>query len=201
MPATAASAAGGEAREARGTRSRRTGRAQRGHEPQPDGERRQPAFGGDLHRHVVQMRVDLFTASAPRYSDTRARPCSARRRSADGRGSIASPASSIATRSRAVGSFMSNIDTMRSVTLSGATRERWRRRRVCSAEQAEVLQQEQQRRRPTHAPTQALRANVSASATISAGMHQRRPRPLLLRESTRATAALITSMSRPEYVM
>ena len=28
-------------------------------EPQPDRERRQPALGGDLQRHVVQVRVEL----------------------------------------------------------------------------------------------------------------------------------------------
>ena len=29
-------------------------------EPEPDSERRQAALGGNLHRHIVQMRVDLF---------------------------------------------------------------------------------------------------------------------------------------------
>ena len=54
---------------------------------------------------------------------------------------------------------------------------------------------------PAQAPTQALRLNVRASATTSAGMtsaaHARSSR----RNRTRAAALQATSISSPEYVM
>ncbi len=65
---------------------------ERDDEPEPDGERRQAALGGDLHRHVVQVRVDgLDRLGHAVLRGTDARPCSGRRRPADGRGPCARP--------------------------------------------------------------------------------------------------------------
>jgi len=47
-------------------------------------------------------------------------------------------------------------------------------------------------------PTHALRVNVSAMATASAGMTMAAHVPCLTSKSSRATAAQITSTSRPE---
>ena len=89
-------------------------RMQRDDEPQPERQRRQAALGGDLQRVVVQVRVDrarrrpadresdcVVAAAATMFGPTPVSGCAAIMRS---------PSRSIATRSRTVGSFMSNID-------------------------------------------------------------------------------------------
>ena len=70
---------------------------------------------------------------------------------------IRSPSRSIATRSRLVGSFVSNIDTKRCVIWPGASAKKIAATIGSDREQPEVLQREQQRGRGAHADGRAAR--------------------------------------------
>ena len=95
---------------------------------------------------------------------------------------------------------MSNIDAMRSVTVSGASAKN---RATTTGSSAVSRRSFSIRMRPTasRTPTSALRENVSGSATTSAGITSAGQSRSRDPKTSRATAAQVTSITRPEYVM
>ena len=154
----------------------RKSRDQRDDEPEPDGQRRQPALGRDLQRHVVQVRIQLVDGALVAVVridlDDHVGPDAGQRIVLDD----AEPDCIIATRStfdgsgqaerrvepRRAGSAGANARNSASATGSSASSRKSRSRNS--------------RPIPTHAPTQALRVNVKPSASDQRRQHQRRPR-------------------------
>ncbi len=110
------------------------------------------------------------------------------------------PSVSIATRSRLVGSFRSNVEMKRLATAAGASAKKIAATTGRTASSRKSLS-DNSNAAAAHAPTAALRVKVSATATASAGItsaaHVRSRRP----KRTRARATPMTSISSPEYVM
>ncbi len=94
MPTSEASAAAGSARAPVARKALPQRSSEHGDERDPQRERGQAALGGDLHRHVVEVRVHRFhRLGDPVLRIAPPAPGSARRRTADGRAPCAAPRS------------------------------------------------------------------------------------------------------------
>ena len=113
---------------------------------------------------------------------------------------MATPVCSIDTRSRLLGSFKSNTDVMRRVTVSGA-----RANATATTTGMAAISRKSLRLRMTATamlvPTQAPRPSVRKSATMRAGNrsagHMRSREP----NTSRASTAEMPSIRKPENVM
>ena len=140
---------------------------------EPDGQRRQSALGGNLHEVVVQVRVDFADGvrAARILPRSASRPCSARRRRAGCAAIMRPPSRSIATRSR-TGRIVRRrtSTTKRCVIICRRDGEEDRGHDRRDREAGGSPSARTAARRATQAPTAALRVDVSATATASAGM-------------------------------
>jgi hypothetical protein len=93
-----------------------------------------------------------------------------------------------------------NIEYTRSVTVAGAIATKMPTATGSSATSLKSLRRKSVPM-PAHAPTQALRLSVRASATTRAGMTSAAHARSFRLNMIRAAAAHVTSMMTPEYVM
>ena len=181
-PAASIASDGGQRRRGRHFVRAAVGRAgtsatsERDDEPEPDRERRQAALGGNLQRHVVQVRVDrLDRVVGPVLRVDAAAPCSGPTPVSGWSLTIRAPISIIASRSWLVGSCTSKIDITRLVTLSGASANSTRDERPAAAPVSRKSFRTNSSRRRRDAPIHALRVSVSDEGDDERRHDQRRP--------------------------